>query len=65
MESAGRQAAEEGGQSGIPGLLQERHDDQGGIPPLADDRLAIRDAGMDQWGEGEVRRSGRVMGLLE
>jgi len=32
-----------------------RQDDQGGIPPLAVVRLAGGDAGMDQWGEGEVR----------
>jgi len=48
-------------------LRKSGHDDQGGIPPLAVVRLAAGDAGMDQWGEGEVREVGfgvREMGEL-
>ena len=35
-------------------MCEGGHDDQGGISPLAVVRLAGRDAGVDQWGEGEV-----------
>lgn len=55
MEQPGGQAAEKGGAGGIPGLCKGGHDDQDGISPLAGIRLAGGDAGVDQWGEGEVR----------